>query len=49
MRLQEDYAKAYSHLEKHIDNCELCHFVSKISGRNNASVSIAVMDKKHSA
>jgi hypothetical protein len=49
MRLQVDYAKAYSNLEKHIDNCELCHFVSKISGRNNASVSIAVMDKKHSA
>jgi len=49
MRLQADYAKAYSRLEKHKDNCELCHFVSKISGRNNASVSTAVMDKKHSA
>ena len=49
MRLQADYAKAYSCLEKHIDNCELCHFVSKISGRNNASLSTAVMDKKHSA
>jgi hypothetical protein len=44
-----DYAKAYSHLEKHIVNCELCHFVSKISGRNNASLSTAVVDKKHSA
>ena len=49
MRLQADYAKAYSRLEKHKDNCELCHFVSKISGRNEASLSVAVMDKKHSA
>jgi hypothetical protein len=49
MRLQADYAKAYSRLEKHIDDCELCHFLSKISGRKNASLSTAVMDKKHSA
>ena len=49
LRLQADYAKAYSRLEKHKDDCELCHFVSKISGRNYASLSIAVMDKKHSA
>jgi len=49
MRLQADYAKAYSSLEKHIENCELCHFVSKISGRKNASLSSAIMDKKHSA
>jgi hypothetical protein len=49
MRLQADYAKAYSRLENHKDNCELCHFVSKISGRNEASLSVVVMDKKHSA
>jgi hypothetical protein len=49
MRLQAEYATAYSHLERHIENCELCHFVSKISGRNKASLSTAVMDKKHSA
>ena len=49
MRLQADYAKAYSRLEKHEENCELCHFVSKISGRHNASLSTAIMDKKHSA
>jgi hypothetical protein len=49
IRLQADYTKAYSCLEKHIENCELCHFVSKISGRNNASLSTAVMNKKHSA
>jgi hypothetical protein len=48
MRLQADYAKAYSRLEKHKDNCELCRFVSKISGRNDASLSVAVMEKKHS-
>ena len=49
IRLQADYAKAYSRLEKHKDNCELCHFVSKISGHNYASISTAVMDKKDSA
>ena len=49
IRLQADYAKAYSRLEKHKDNCELCHFVSKITGRNYASLSTAVMDKKDSA
>jgi hypothetical protein len=49
LRLQADYAKAYLRLEKHKDNCELCYFVSKVSGRNYASVSTAVMDKKDSA
>jgi hypothetical protein len=49
IRLQADYAKAYSRLEKHRDNCELCRFVSKISGRSEASLSVAIMDKKHSA
>lgn len=49
MRLQADYAKAYSRLEKHKDDCELCHFVSKISGGSEASLSVAVMEKKHSA
>ncbi|HET7108277.1 MAG TPA: hypothetical protein VFI38_15795 [Candidatus Acidoferrum sp.] len=49
MRLQADYAKAYSRLEKHRDTCELCRFISKISGRHEASLSVAVMDKKDSA
>jgi hypothetical protein len=49
IRLQADYATAYSRLEKHRDNCELCRFVSKISGRSEASLSVAVVDKKHSA
>jgi len=49
LRSQADYAKAYSRLEKHKDDCELCHFVSKISGRNYASLSTAVMEKKDSA
>ena len=49
IRLQADYARAYSRLEKHRDSCELCRFVSKISGRTEASLSVAVMDKKHSA
>jgi hypothetical protein len=46
LRLQADYAKAYSRLERHEDNCELCRFVSKIGGRNYASVSTAMLDKR---
>jgi hypothetical protein len=49
LRLQADYAKAYSRLEKHERNCGLCRFVSKIGRRNYASISTAVMDRKHSA
>jgi hypothetical protein len=49
LRLQADYAKAYSRLEKHKDNCELCRFVSKIGRRNYASISTAIMERKHSA
>jgi hypothetical protein len=49
LRLQADYAKAYSRLEKHEDNCELCRFVSKIGGRNYASISESALDKKRSA
>lgn len=33
LRLQADFAKAYSLLRRHADNCELCRFVSKIGGR----------------
>ena len=49
IRLQANYARAYSRLEKHRSTCELCRFVSKISGRAEASLSVAVMDRKHSA
>lgn len=49
MRLQAEYAKAYSRLEKHKDNCELCRFVSKIAGREDVSISTAVMARKNSA
>jgi len=48
---QADYAKAYSRLEKHGDNCELCRFVMKIGGRSYASLSNTntVLDKECSA
>jgi hypothetical protein len=46
LRLQADYARAYSRLESHADKCELCRFVSKIGGRNYASISTAALDKK---
>jgi outer membrane protein TolC len=39
LRLQADYAKAYSRLKKHQDNCELCRFVSEIGKTNSASIS----------
>ena len=38
LRLQADYAKAYSRLEKHQDKCELCYFVSEIGRRNAESI-----------
>jgi hypothetical protein len=49
LRLQADYAKTHSRLEKHEDNCELCQFVSKISGRDHANMSTGVLDKRCSA
>jgi hypothetical protein len=49
MRLQAEYAKAYSRLEKHRNNCQVCRFVLKIAGRNDSSISTAVMDRKNSA
>lgn len=49
LRLQADYAKAYSRLEKHEDNCELCRFVSKIGGRDYSGISNAALDKRRLA
>jgi hypothetical protein len=46
LRLQADYARAYSRLESHEEKCELCRFVSKIGGRNYAAISTAAFEKK---
>jgi hypothetical protein len=46
LRLQADYARAYSRLEGHDDRCPLCRFVSKIGGRNYSSISTAALEKK---
>lgn len=46
LRLQADYAKAYSRLERHEHECELCQFVSKIGGRDYASISTAALEKR---
>jgi hypothetical protein len=46
LRLQADYAKAYARLEKHEDNCEICCFVSKIGGRDYASIAMPVLARK---
>ena len=49
LRLQADYAKAYSRLEKHEDNCELCRLVSKIGGRDYSGISHTALDKRRLA
>lgn len=49
MRLQADYAKAYTRLERHKNNCALCRFVTRIGGHTGASVSSEVMERKQSA
>jgi hypothetical protein len=46
LRLQADYARSYSRLERHEDHCELCRFVSKIGGRNYSAISTAALEKK---
>jgi predicted Zn-ribbon and HTH transcriptional regulator len=38
LRLQANYAKAYSRLEKHPDKCELCGFVTEIGRRHAESI-----------
>ncbi len=49
LRLQADFATAYSRLEKHRDRCPVCDDVTRVNGRRHASVSTAVMDRKRSA
>jgi hypothetical protein len=46
LRLQANYAKAYSRLEKHGDDCELCLFDSKIGGRSYVSNSNAILGRE---
>jgi hypothetical protein len=46
LRLQADYAKAYSRLERHEHECGLCQFVSKIGGRDYSSISTAALERK---
>jgi len=44
LRLQAEYARSYSRLERHADNCELCSFVSRVGSRNRNCVAISVPD-----
>ena len=46
VRLQANYARAYSRLESHDDDCGLCRFVSKIGARHYSDVSTMPMEKK---
>ena len=41
VRLQADYAKAYSRLMLHEGDCEICSFFSNIRARNYASTTDA--------
>lgn len=43
VRLQANYARAYSRLETHDEHCELCRFVSKIGNRNYFTGSTAAL------
>jgi hypothetical protein len=43
VRLQANYARAYSRLATHDKHCELCRFVSKIGNRNYSTVSSAAL------
>jgi len=49
VKLQADYARAYSKLESHEDHCDVCQFVSKIGGRTFAGISAGTFEKKHYA
>jgi hypothetical protein len=49
LRLQADYAKAYSRLVLHEGDCEICGFFSKIRAGNNNSIADAALDNKCSA
>ena len=46
-KLQAKYAKAYSALNRHDKECELCQFVCKIGGRHFQTVSSEVSEKQH--
>lgn len=46
-RLQANYAKAYSRLDRHHKQCERCRFVSKIGGRQFSSSSSHLLGKSN--
>ena len=46
-KLQANYAKAYSSLNRHDKECELCQFVSKIGERQFSHSSSRVSEKSH--
>lgn len=35
LRLQANFAKSYAVLRRHVDECDLCQFVSKVGGRES--------------
>jgi hypothetical protein len=45
-RLQANYAKAYSQLERHEYECQLCQFVSKIGGRDFSGIASEVAERR---
>jgi hypothetical protein len=45
-RLQAQYARAYSMLQKHAHDCALCQFVSSIAGLNSENNSDALSESE---
>jgi hypothetical protein len=44
LRLQAKYARTYTALRNHAQNCLLCQFVSRIGGRDSENSSDAISD-----
>jgi hypothetical protein len=49
VKLQTNYARAYTKLESHEDFCELCQFVTRIGEQNVAPISTSALESKYFA
>jgi aspartyl/asparaginyl beta-hydroxylase (cupin superfamily) len=49
VRLQADFAKSYSRLQKHTRECSLCAFVAKISNENHQVPYVVTADNSRPA
>lgn len=42
LRLQANFAKRYAVLRRHVDECDLCQFVSKVGGRESLGALLSI-------